>query len=275
MNRLVAPLAACMIAAAAAPSAAGHLLDVAVIDRTTGQRMPVHAHQGRLYVAGTPGERYVVRVANRTGARVLAVVSVDGINAVTGETASPDQDGYVLAPHQSFQIAGWRKSTSEVAAFYFTPLPDSYAARTDRPDHVGVIGVAVFREWTPPRPGVTPWPRPLARRDGTAREAESGLGDAAEAPAAPSASAPAEQKPGEDLRVPGRRERIGTGHGERERSEVVYTDFRRATRRPSETITIYYDTRANLVARGILPRPTPVVAPNPFPGGRFVPDPRS
>ncbi|HLB14059.1 MAG TPA: hypothetical protein VJM14_03940 [Burkholderiales bacterium] len=268
MRRLVAPIAACALAiAAAAPAAASQLLDVAVINRTTGQRVPVHTHQGRLYVAGTPGERYAVHIANRTGARVLAAVSVDGINVITGETASPDQDGYVLAPHQSFEIAGWRKSTSEVAAFYFTQLPDSYAARTDRPDHVGVIGVAVFREWTPPRPAATPWPRPLARGDGAARESESRAADAAEAPAA------AEAKPWRDEMR--RHERIGTGHGERERSEVVYTDFRRATERPGETITIYYDTRANLIARGILPRPTPVVAPNPFPAGRFVPDPRS
>ena len=43
---------------------------------------------------------------------------------------------------------------NEVAAFYFTQLPDSYAARTDRPDNVGVIGVAVFREYQPPRPAV-------------------------------------------------------------------------------------------------------------------------
>jgi hypothetical protein len=276
MNRLVASLAACAVAAAAAPAAAGQLLDLAVINRTTGQRVPVHTHQGRFYIAGTPGERYAIHIANRTGARVLVVVSVDGINVITGETASPDQDGYVLAPRQSFAIAGWRKSAGEVAAFYFTHLPDSYAARTDRPDHVGVIGVAVFREWMPPRPAVTPWPRPLARRDGAAREAESGVGDSAEAPAAPSAPASGEAKPSwDELRSLRRQERLGTGHGERERSEVVYTDFRRATPSPSETITIYYDARANLIARGILPRPTPSLAPHPFPGGRFVPDPRS
>ena len=44
------------------------------------------------------------------------------------------------------EIDGWRKSMDEVAAFYFTALPDSYAARTGRPDNVGVIGVALFRE---------------------------------------------------------------------------------------------------------------------------------
>jgi hypothetical protein len=269
MKRLVAPLAAgVLIAAAAAPAAAGRLLDLAVIDRTTGQRAPVHRHQGRLYVAGTPGDRYAVQIANRTGERVLAVVSVDGINAVTGETASPDQAGYVLGPRQAFEIGGWRKSTSEVAAFYFTQIPDSYAARTDRPDHVGVIGVAVFREWAPPRPAATPWPRPLARSDGAARGAESGVGDAA---AAPAEAKPSRDETSQSLR---RQERIGTGHGQRERSEVVYTDFRRASQQPSETLTIYYDTQANLLARGVLPPPTPVVAPNPFPGWQFVPDPR-
>jgi hypothetical protein len=269
MKRLVASLTAgVLVAAAAAPAAAGQLLDLAVIDRATGQRVPVHGHQGRLYVAGTPGERYAVHIANRTGERVLAVVSVDGINVITGETASPDQGGYVLGPRQAFEVAGWRKSTSEVAAFYFTQLPDSYAARTDRPDHVGVIGVAVFREWTPPRPAATPSPRPLARSEGAARETASGVGDAA--------GAPAEAKPSRDETSPSprRQERIGTGHGQRERSEVVYTDFRRASQQPSETLTIYYDTRANLIARGVLPRPTPIVAPNPFPGWRFVPDPR-
>lgn len=264
MQRSTAALAAFCLAGAALPAAAGELLDVAVVSRATGQRAPVYRHQGRLYVAGTPGERYAVYIANRTGARVLAVVSVDGINVITGDTASPDQGGYVLAARQSFEIAGWRKSTSEVAAFYFTQLPDSYAARTDRPDNVGVIGVAVFRELRPPRPAVLPQPRPHARSDAGAREAEA---------SADAASAPAENA--DDERAPRRQEKIGTGHGERERSDVVYTQFRRATSHPNETIAIHYDTRANLVARGIIPGTVPASVPNPFPAGRFVPDPRS
>ncbi len=270
MKRLAAAFAAAVLAGATLPAAAGQLVDVAVINRSTGQRAPVHQHQGRLYVAGTPGERYAVFVANRTAARVLTVVSVDGINAVTGETAGPDQNGYVLGARQSFEIAGWRKSASEVAAFYFTQLPDSYAARTDRPDNVGVIGVAVFREWTSPRPAALPQPRPYGRAEGAAREAEEKAADSADAPAA---SAPAESAARErDLR---RQERIGTGHGERERSDVVYTQFRRATTHPGEQIAIHYDTRANLVARGIIPGTAPVSTPNPFPAQRFVPDPRS
>jgi len=268
MKRSAAAIAAFVLAGAALPAAAQQLVDLAVISRATGERAPVYHHQGRMYVAGTPGERYAVYVANRTSARIMTVVSVDGINAVTGETASPDQNGYVLGAHQSFEITGWRKSTSEVAAFYFTQLPDSYAARTDRPDNVGVIGVAVFREYQPPRPAVLP--RPYARSDGAAREAES---SAADATGAPAASAPGESTA--ERRSLNRQERIGTGHGERERSDVVYTQFRRATSYASETIAIYYDTRANLVARGIVPGTAPVSTPAPFPGGRFVPDPRS
>jgi hypothetical protein len=276
MNRLTAALAAAASIFATAPAAAGQLVDVAVINRATGQRIPLYTHQGRLYVPGTPGERYAVYVANRTGKRVMTVVSVDGINVVTGETASPDQNGYVLAPGQSFEINGWRKSMNEVAAFYFTRLPDSYAARTDRPEHVGVIGVAAFREWQRPRPAPQPMTPPLSKRDANTAEAES-RAQADAAAGAPAASAPAEAPQTAESargRFAERQEKIGTGHGARERSDVVYTNFRRATSHPNETLTIYYDTHANLVARGVIPRPTPLVEPNPFPGGRFVPDPR-
>ena len=95
------------------------------------------------------GHRYAVRIANLSGSRILAVLSVDGVNAVTGQTASPDQSGYVLDPYQSTEIDGWRKDLSEVAQFNFTALGDSYAARTGRPNNVGVIGVAAFREKQP------------------------------------------------------------------------------------------------------------------------------
>lgn len=274
MKCLAAALVAGAFVTAAAPVHAGQLLDLAVVNRSTGQRIPVYQHHGRLYVPGAPGEKYAVHIANRTGGRVLAAVSVDGINVVTGETAAPDQNGYVLGPWQSFEITGWRKSMNEVASFYFTRLPDSYAARTDRPDNVGVVGVAVFREWQPPRPRALPdaTPAPLSKRsaDGAANEAES----RAQADG-PAASAP--ESPAQDVargRLAQREEKIGTGHGQRERSEVVYTSFRRATSAPAETLTIYYDTHANLVARGIIQRPAPVGEPNPFPGARFVPDPR-
>src|SRR5688572_7961312 len=122
------------------------LVDVSVTDRTAAHVLPTYLDRGETYVAGRPGHRYLLTLRNNTGERVLAVVSVDGVNAVTGQTASAQQAGYVLGPWETAEVKGWRKSLSDVAEFYFTELPDSYAARTGRPDNVGVIGVGVFRE---------------------------------------------------------------------------------------------------------------------------------
>lgn len=278
MKRLLSLVFASLFGAATA--SAGILADVTIVDRTTGERLPVYSHAGRLYVAGTPGNRYAVEIANRSGARLLAVVSVDGVNVVTGETAAPNQSGYVFTPGQRYPINGWRKSLGEIAAFYFTALPDSYAARTDRPDNVGVIGVALFRELPRPRPPVSVAPpRPAQSADGASQDETSSLEkrrSAASASASASgeaAASPSEADTPKAAEPPAPAERLGTGHGEREESRVTYTHFRRGSA-PNETIVVHYDSRANLLARGVIPRALPIGTPNPFPGGKFVPDPR-
>lgn len=280
MNKLLTVLLGFALAGCAGLSGAGTLADLAVVDRNTGQRLQTWYHQGRYWIAGTPGNKYAVSVNNKSGQRVMTVVSVDGINVVTGETAAPGQNGYVLDSGLNYEITGWRKNIAEVAAFVFTALPDSYAARTDRPDNVGVIGLAVFREWTPPRPAVAPsvvppigaQPRPWSHADALSRSlaesdsAEPRRKDAADSAPPPAAGAMAKAQ---------RDERLGTGHGEREGSQVSYTSFRRASDRPNELLTVYYDSYANLVARGIIPSARRIPpSPTPFPAGmRFVPDP--
>ncbi len=231
-------------------------VSVEVFDRTEGRTLPIYDHDGRRYVVGRPGNEYAIRVRNGSGERVLAVMSVDGVNVITGDTASPDQSGYVLAPHATFDIAGWRKSLARTAAFYFTALPDSYAARTGRPDNVGVIGVAVFGE----RQRIKPSPGGLLNRE----RAETDRADAA--PASPANAAKQAAAP-----------QLGTGHGRSEDSYAQYTDFERASDRPSQTIAIYYDSYENLAALGVPVGRSPVarVRPDPFPDrGRFAPDPR-
>ncbi|BBB64101.1 hypothetical protein UNDKW_5828 [Undibacterium sp. KW1] len=273
MNKWTSLLAALAIGATATLSTfahAGQLASISIINQSTGERLPIWRHQGNNYVAGKPGERYAVEITNKTGGRILSVLSVDGVNVLTGATASPQQSGYVLASRQPVEIKGWRKNMDEVAAFYFTQLPDSYAARTGRPDNVGVIGVALFREFREYREPVPvePW---------YSRRAESAA-PASVPPPAPTASAlpPVEvtgnlAKSKSDMAEKSMDARIGTGHGERIDSSVRNTDFRRASQQPDEIISIQYDTYAHLVARGIIPRGRHQDA-NPFPGG-FVPDP--
>ena len=144
-----AALTAVLVAAPAAatnyPPAVG-LAHVDVVDRTSGVTLPVYEKDGRAYIVGVPGHEYAVRIRNRTGGRILAVTSVDGVNVISGDTATPAQSGYVIEPWGSVEIAGWRKSMARTAAFFFTEHSNSYAARTGRPFDVGVIGVAVFAE---------------------------------------------------------------------------------------------------------------------------------
>ena len=245
---------------------AGRMVDLGVFDRADNKRLPVYRHAGGHWVAGQPGHEYRLTLRNRTGGEVLAVVSVDGVNVVTGQTADPAQSGYVIAPYGRLEIQGWRKSLAQTAAFYFTDLADSYAARTGRPDNVGVIGVAVFRKKQPP-------PVPIAR------EAFPGSPDAAAAGkrAAPAESAPA---PGRQSNERRRDEaeapsRLGPGHGRREHSQARYVTFERASSQPSDIVQLRYDSRSNLVARGVIPAPAPCgwPCPTPFPG--FAPDPGS
>ena len=226
----------------------GRLVDLSVYDRTEGRRLPVYWHEGRAYVVGKPGNEYQVSVRNRLREDVLTVVSVDGVNVISGETANPSQTGYVLSPGQGYDILGWRKSLAETAAFYFTALADSYAARTGRADNVGAIGVAVFRKKAPPV-AIAP-AAPSMRREANA-----------------DAAGPRAQEEG----------RLGTGHGRRETSQVRQVAFERATSTPAEMVTLYYDSYSNLVARGVIRDSLPPVAPlpQPFPGAgfRFAADP--
>ena len=291
---LLASLILGALAAGLPAHAAGSLVDVQIIDRHLNQVLPAYRHRGVPYVAGQPGSRYAVRMVNRTGARVLVVLSVDGINAVSGETAAVNQTGYVLAPYASAEITGWRKSMTEAAAFYFTSLADSYAARTDRPDNVGVIGVAIYRERIvrpEPRAWEPPWSSSSRESDvsrDAARGAGSGLNErrsmptaepapstdavraeAAQAPASPSAEAHRADAMG---RLAERAKRLGTGHGEREHSRITHTAFERAGSQPNEVVRVRYDSHANLVAMGVIRAPDPLLEPQPF--ARFVPDPR-
>jgi hypothetical protein len=285
-------LAVAVSLSVSAAAHAGSLVDVSVIDRDSGTTLPAYAHDGKLYVAGAPGHRYGVRIVNRTNSRVLTVLSVDGVNAITGQTADPNQSGYVLGAYDSTEVDGWRKNMSEVAEFNFTALRDSYAARTGRPNNVGVIGVAVFREkqhysWrerdekiareAPVPPAAAADTYGYARKDAAPPPATA----AAQAPAGAAAkSAPAETRAYGGLAdtemqrpMPKPEESLGTGHGEREWSSATYTNFERESSRPNETVSVWYDSYRNLVARGVIPAHRPIaVEPQPFPNS-FVPDP--
>ena len=274
--------------------AVGRLADITVIDRNTGASLPVYNHHGQYWVAGTPGARYAVAVQSRHGQRLLAVPAVDGINVLSGQTAAWNQPGYVFTGYSNYQMTGWRKSNSEVAAFEFSSLGDSYAGLTGRPANVGVIGVALFKEkqvpvsrddqefsknegaWpsgrsksiASPAPELAPAPVPAA----TSRNADRAGNETSDL-ASPGSAASANE--GARRSAPQGTAKLGTAHGQRESSVVNQTAFERQQTQPDEVVLIRYDSRANLVALGVIRVAPTLQNPNAFPdsANAYVPDP--
>lgn len=263
LRKLLLAAAALLTSVACMPLSAAPRVQVDVVDRDSGQWLPTHPWRGDTWVAGTPGHRYSVRLTNSSGERVLVVLSVDGVNAVTGQTAHPSQAGYVLAPWETAEISGWRKSLDDIAQFVFTDLGDSYASRTGRPRNVGVIGIAVFREASHVRVPHSHGP-PVAKGSGLNREEARANAPSAAREATDSVAA----------------QGIGTGHGQREWAPIGQTHFVRASGRPAQVSELRYDETGRLARLGIIPQPyrqpyrsaAGHASPRAFPEG-FVPDP--
>lgn len=223
------------------------------------------SHEGRRYVLGTLGQRYRIRVSNPSAARVEAVVSVDGLDALDGKTASLSKRGYVIPAFGSVTIDGFRTSMDTVAAFRFSSVRDSFAGRKGQDRNVGVIGVAIFKEKVvaPPVEIVRPMTRghapSAAPKSNAAREDSAG------------AMRPRKDRPG-----------LGTEFGEQRESRVRETVFVRESELPASTLELRYNDREGLRALGIAIPPEPVErdfdlelreSAQPFPGGRRFAEP--
>jgi hypothetical protein len=256
-----------------------------VIEHPDGRQAPMFAHAGATFVAGEQGERYGIRLINRSARRVEAVISVDGRDVISGELGDfKTQRGYVVEPFGSIVVEGFRQSLDHVAAFRFTPLADSYSARRGTPQHVGVIGIAAFEEResrsrrnrnafaasshaSPPPPPTTFSPA----TDHHAAE-DFDAAPAAQAPAAEHESRAARSSSAGSARfAPPAGSELGTRYGETTTSQVREVEFkRRRKRQPDLLFTLHYDSLDGLAARGVpVHGPTPVaIAADPFPASR-------
>lgn len=127
-------------------------LAVALVD-DMGRTLPGFTASGRTLIMGSDGDRYRIIVRNATTARFEVVASVDGLDVIDGKPADPNRRGYIVDPHDTLVIDGFRTSDSNVAAFRFGRVAESYAAQTSGDRNVGVVGLAIFAErgavWTP------------------------------------------------------------------------------------------------------------------------------
>jgi len=224
---------------------------------------PAPDGSGRFYLEARQGARYAVTLANRTHERLGVVLTVDGLNAISGDRdrtfagAGPTGRMYVLQPWDSASIKGWRTSLEDVRRFTFVDERASYAARSGKANsRMGWIEVAVYRER--PRPYVS-HPDPVygtdpyeggARDEKRQRSSDAGHADAEEADrsAKTAREAPPSTQPGPAGGYP------GTGWGPREVDPAMVVDFEPLAG-PAEKITLRYEYGSALRALGILPSP--------------------
>lgn len=258
------------------PEVSGRMAGVSV--EVEGQRaalFPDPRGTGRYYLEAREGARYEILLQNRTRERLGVAVTVDGLNAISGERAAGGDRMYILDPWGSTTIRGWRTSLSDVRRFTFVDERGSYAARSGKANgKMGWIEVKVYRErrhartyplMREPEPWVrrdspptedkdearaAPSPAPAPYADDAARE-ESAPSKLQDRPEAGTASGRADA-PG----VERRRAFPGTGWGARTDDPVTVVSFEpEAT--AAECLTLRYEYAPTLRALGIPAWPEP------------------
>ena len=115
-----------------------------------GSTCKQYNHNGKIFIEAKSGSEYEIKIGNNFWNRVLAVSAVDGLNVLTGETASEEDSGYVINRYDSLKIKGFRYSDEKVGAFKFTSKGNGYGSSKDEGQNVGVIGLRIFTEKVKP-----------------------------------------------------------------------------------------------------------------------------
>lgn len=116
-----------------------------------GNKITEFNKDGLTYVEGRKGSKYKIRVTNNTPSRIKAIISVDGLDIITGKRAMSNGGGYVIDPYATQIFNGWRINDNEVREFFFTNQKNSYNAKTGNDtNNLGVIGVVAYKEYISP-----------------------------------------------------------------------------------------------------------------------------
>lgn len=233
----------------------GALVGLAVeVEGREAPLYPARDGSGRYYFEAREGARYALRLVNRSGERVAALLLVDGINVISGQREVLPSPGarpgrmYVLSPWDSTLVQGWRTSLHDVRRFTFVDERASYAARTGQASgRLGWVQLAVYRERRPflrhDRDLGTPAPRPWEEADEDRPSAQK---------AAPSAEA--ERRRDQAGAAAPRSSYPGTGWGQRTEDHATVVSFE-PEGAPSQTQALRYEYRSALLSLGVLPRP--------------------
>lgn len=235
-------------------------MDLKVSINLDGRELPVIVHDKNLYSEVPPSGEYKIRISNQANKRRLVVVSVDGVNVVNGEEASPDGLGYVVGPWQTIDIPGFLRTNQEVAAFTLSSEEESYTNQIGLgTSNNGVIGVAIFEEKKPSIfiSSLAMGGDALSEHTRVFSQEASMNSISANYSCTVSMDAVATELVREAPVV-------STAYGAKKEFVTMETDFERATTLPSKVLSLYYGVRARLKTWGV-PVVDTVALPKAFP----------
>ena len=203
----------------------------------------------KVYAEAIKGDHYRIEVRNRLNRRVGLVIAVDGRNIISGEKSwlKNSERMYILEPYGSGEFAGWRTGQDRINRFYFTDVPDSYAAAFGDESAMGVITVAAYREVRRYEPPPAPMSQSAPTYDLGRRGWSGSDTGTAEAPAAPAAREMNKKMAKSEQAMEG----AGTGYGREQYSPVETVAFE-AESRAVETIHFKYEWHATLCRLGVV-----------------------
>ena len=224
-------------ASISAASTIGNAVEVSVIT-DNGRMLPFYQVKSRhnlkkVYAEAVRGDYYRIVVRNKLNRRVGVVIAVDGRNIISGEKSwlKNTERMYIIDPYSTNEYSGWRTGQDKINRFYFTDVPDSYAAAFGDESAMGVIAVAAYPEIQHCPPPVFSYNEMKDKRL---------KGEARDMAAAPSAQGKSQAT-----------ESAGTGYGHEEYSPSYRVEFE-PEKKAVETVLIKYEWRKTLCKMNII-----------------------
>jgi hypothetical protein len=118
--------------------------------QVNGRACKEYTHKGMSFIEARTGTNYTVKIKNDNPYRVMAVLSVDGLDVVTGKPAEETNTGYIIDAYSSLDVKGYRISDDNSASFIFTSKGKSYVQQAkSNATNAGVIGLRTYKEKVP------------------------------------------------------------------------------------------------------------------------------
>lgn len=226
-----------MWAGVSAAAVIGDAVEVSILT-DSGRELPFYTVKSRhnlkkVYAEAVKGDYYRIIVRNKLNRRVGVVVAVDGRNIISGQKSwlMNREKMYIIDAYSTNEYSGWRSAQNKVNRFYFTDVPDSYAAAFRDKSAMGVIAVAVYPEIQRCKPPM------YFSHQTTNKEKKAESRDMAAAPSALSKSQALES--------------AGTGYGHEEYSPSYRVEFE-PERKAVESILIKYEWHKTLCKMNII-----------------------